>query len=247
MLLRLGGPCEAGVWCPTVAHILRGVRSSGWARRTGEQCGNAAVGFKPYKIIKISVTFPFQSLYYISEAETPTQPSVGLMLLSHILEYSIYSSCSRSRIVLAFLYTKPKIFSSSVFLFSLSLNLSFALVFQFLFYHRCLRRRWLPFVALFRKIFPNKEILLLSFKYSASVPGHITLPQTCTALHLTHWSSLFHLLPLKSIWGRECLYVQCKPRIPLVPRFAFVKRENKNINNTALIYFPHVDSSSSIG
>lgn len=160
MLLRLGGPCEAGVWCPTVAHILRGVRSSGWARRTGEQCGNAAVGFKPYKIIKISVTFPFQSLYYISEAETPTQPSVGLMLLSHILEYSIYSSCSRSRIVLAFLYTKPKIFSSSVFLFSLSLNLSFALVFQFLFYHRCLRRRWLPFVALFRKIFPNKEILL---------------------------------------------------------------------------------------
>lgn len=158
MLLRLGGPCEAAVWCPTVAHILRGVSSSGWARRTREQCGNVAVGFKTYKIIKISITFPFQSLYYISEAETPTQLSVGLMLLSHIwqslsgrldiLEYSIYSSCSRSLIVLTFLYTKPKMFSSSVFLFSLFLNLSFALVFQFLFYRRCLRRRWLPFVAL---------------------------------------------------------------------------------------------------
>lgn len=27
--------------------------------RTGEQCGNIAVGFKPYKIIKVPLRFPF--------------------------------------------------------------------------------------------------------------------------------------------------------------------------------------------
>lgn len=146
--------------------------------------------------------FPFRSQYYISKVETPTQLSVGLMLLSHfwqflsgrlgILENSTYSSCSRPHIVLSFLYTKPKVFSNSVFLCSLS-NFSFALSFACLFCHRCLRGRWLPFVALFNKSLLSKGIVLLSSKQSASVPGHISLRQTCTALHLTH---LIHpLLP----------------------------------------------------
>ena len=131
----------------------------------------------------------------------------------HILEYTIYSSCSRPHFALGFLYTKPEIFFSSLLFCSLS-NFSSALSFAYLLCQRCLRGRCLPFVALFNKSVLNKEILLLSSKQSASVPGHISLWQICTALYLAHWFTLLNLLPLKGTWGRECLYVQGKPYIP---------------------------------
>lgn len=163
-----------------------------------------------FQTLSNKVPSHFQSCKCISKVET--QLPVGLMFFSHfwkslpdILEYCIYSSRSRFHIALAFLYTQIKIFSRSVLLCSLSLNISFALTFAFIFCHKSFGGRCLSFVTLFNKYLLNKDILL-SFSRVTSVPGHNHVPQTCTVLCPIPWLCLFSPSPIKYLRENMPIY-----------------------------------------
>lgn len=155
--------------------------------------------------------------------------SVGLA----IFEYSRYSSYSRYYLVLDFPYKKFKI-SNSILLCQVS-KFSFALSFTFLFCHRCLKGRCLPFAAVFSESLPNKGIFLLSSKHQFQ---H-TLAFPRPVLHYTLLTDSPSSAPFYSeTVEAKRISVQCQPHALLAPAPAFVKRKTKNINRLFFQIFP---------